>query len=300
MSGPIPVARGCGERYGGIYLGCGLSPFGLPWNYFIVDPPLPIPEKDSLMIFPPDTEPVSLQKRGQLLFQVNPDKEDEPYHVLDWIGEEHYPNVTDMLEEAQRFGVSRRANDNLDFSKLSKGSRLLLVHRRAFILEPDGGEGWLRKNYETWKCPLPEKKDSRGILPPLEEVLAIKERHKPENFQQLIDGESADFCAGLWWEDILDGTLIALTEVDKDNGDEQELKEVNPRSVMRSMPSFTYWGRSQPELEEPPIYIPAVFASFPITQVDVVKDKNKGEEADEKRVNAANQQKDIPVVVCEE
>ncbi len=40
-----PVERGCGEReQGGVYAECGLSPYGTPLEYFLIDPPRPLPE----------------------------------------------------------------------------------------------------------------------------------------------------------------------------------------------------------------------------------------------------------------
>jgi hypothetical protein len=110
------LVRGCGTRHrGGIYAGSELSDFGLPLEYFIVDPPQPI---DDLALTPIG---VKLIER------------DGVTHVFDWIGSQHYPNVADFIEETRRFGLSRRLPKTLDFSRLTPRSRIVLVHTRAII-----------------------------------------------------------------------------------------------------------------------------------------------------------------------
>lgn len=114
-------ARACGEGriLGGIYLECGLSPFGEPMESFWMDPPLPLPLTVQAQVTP----------LGMSLWEAG----DGTHHVLDWIGESHYPYVPDFLEEARVMGFSRRAPKTLDFSKLGPGSRMIYIHKRARV-----------------------------------------------------------------------------------------------------------------------------------------------------------------------
>ncbi len=128
----IPDERGCGDREpGGVYVECGLSPYGRPLEHFMFDPPLPLPEG------------VDLVNKPQLWLRVDPATQ-EPvldlatgrpvYDLLIHIGAEHYPFATDYLEETRRLGASRRLNANLDLSLLTRRSRMLLAHPKAIIV----------------------------------------------------------------------------------------------------------------------------------------------------------------------
>lgn len=131
----IPDERGCGFREeDGVYAECGLSPFGSPVESFVLDPPIPIPP--DLQINPLG---VTMIKWG------------DTYHLVDWVGAEHYP-----------------LPPNLDWGKLTKESRILLVHGKAGINNPEH---------------YPER-----------EHVCPKGVHQP--------GEP---CAGMWWEDLTGG-----------------------------------------------------------------------------------------------
>ncbi|GGR15842.1 hypothetical protein [Deinococcus ruber] len=58
-------------------------------------------------------------------------------HVLDWVGEGHYPEIADFIEEARLKGVSRKISHTAPISGLTKDSRLFLVHPRAAIRNAD-------------------------------------------------------------------------------------------------------------------------------------------------------------------
>jgi len=106
------IERGCGYReQGGAYLECGLDEDGAPLEEFLIDPP---------RAFDIDT------KIGQELIDVN-----GTVHIFDWIGSGHYPYVSDFVEEVRRYGVSRRISRNFDLDRLSRESRMMLVHKRA-------------------------------------------------------------------------------------------------------------------------------------------------------------------------
>jgi hypothetical protein len=111
-----PVERGCGEReQGGVYCECGLSPYGSPLEHFLIDPPQPLPEGLDIINKP----------------QLWEDPATGITHLLIWIGSEHYEWCSDYIEETRRFGASRRINPNLDLSRLTHESRMILAHPRA-------------------------------------------------------------------------------------------------------------------------------------------------------------------------
>ena len=108
--------RGCGERKDkGLYLECATSPFGLPIEHFIFDPPIPI-----------NQEPF----RAPILWK---DKKTGIYHVLIWIGKKFYESPWDFIREAEAKGVSRRIPKNFPIHKLSPGSSMLLIHSDAIL-----------------------------------------------------------------------------------------------------------------------------------------------------------------------
>ena len=111
-----PVERGCGEReQGGVYAETGLSRYGTPLEYFLIDPPQPLPVGLDLINKP----------------QLWADPATEVTHLLIWIGGEHYEYTPDYVEETRRFGASRRINPNLELSRLTRESRMILAHPRA-------------------------------------------------------------------------------------------------------------------------------------------------------------------------
>lgn len=159
----IPVPRGCGTRVrGGIYFECGFAPpgAGRPLEDFIFCPPVDLPPG------------LSVPARGVALMTDG----DGVTHIIDRIGLSHYPNVLDFLEEVRRFGVSRRLPANLDFSRLTPESRLIIVHDRGRIL-----------NYSDYgpapSCPRAPRAEPRD------------EARRPHS----------GFCAGYWRHDIEDG-----------------------------------------------------------------------------------------------
>ena len=93
----IPEERGCGDREpGGVYVESGLSPYGSPLEYFLFDPPVPLPEG------------VDLVNKPQLWLRVDPATQEpvlDPttgrpiYDLLIHIGAEHYEYAPDYIEE---------------------------------------------------------------------------------------------------------------------------------------------------------------------------------------------------------
>jgi hypothetical protein len=111
-----PVERGCGEReQGGVYAETGLSRYGTPLEYFLIDPPQPLPVGLDLINKP----------------QLWEDPATGITHLLIWVGSEHYEWCSDYIEETRRFGASRRINPNLELTRLTRESRMILAHPRA-------------------------------------------------------------------------------------------------------------------------------------------------------------------------
>lgn len=154
------MERGCGRRVkGAAYLSTPLSGGGLPLENFLIDPPQCI-DPDELGVTPVGVKLLEDPSRPGI------------FHVLDWVGSEHYPNVADFVEELKRFGLSRRIPKTFPFAKLSKDSKILLIHSRAYIGD--------YKSYKNGDKPCP--KCLKGHGDPLQEM-----------------------CARLWWSD-LEGT----------------------------------------------------------------------------------------------
>lgn len=155
-TGTMPK-RGCGSSRvaGGIYAFCGMSPVGKPLEHFIIDPPIPVTDEEG--------NPLQVKSRGVTLFEYN-----GVWHILDKVGSKFYPNVLDYLEEVRLYGLSRRLPGNLDFSKLTRDSRIFMVHERGLVKN--------LADYERWCCPKQ------------------KLEHRPEDHPEA--------CAGVWWEDI--------------------------------------------------------------------------------------------------
>ena len=165
----IPVPRGCGEREpGGVYIECGLSPYGRPLEEFLVDPPLPPPEgkgKEELANKPQLWVRTARRDPGDPSTEyvvMNPGTEQPIVDLLLWIGAEFYPYVSDYIEEVRRFGASRKLNPNLDFSQLTRWSRMILIHPYALntLWEQQERPRTCAKSIPGHA--LPESSDERG------------------------------------------------------------------------------------------------------------------------------------------
>src|SRR5690349_15901507 len=157
--GAIPARRGCGVRQrGGVYFECGQSPGGRPVEDFLFDPPIVVPDG------------FRIPTRGVLLVE-----REGIWHVVDRVGNEFYPSPADMIEECRRYGLSRRLPGNIDFSKLTPASRILLVHDRAWVDNC--------ADFAPWTCPKGHASHAFDQEPPM--------------------------CSGVWWEDVRDVAALA-------------------------------------------------------------------------------------------
>lgn len=213
--------RGCGDsrQVGSVYAEVPLSPFGRPLEDFLCDPPILI-----------DTNEVGVTPVGVKMFERN-----GVWHLFDWVGSTHYPNVSDYWEEVRRLGLSRRLPTNLDFKKLTSQSRILLLHSRAWI-----------DNFEEYVKAEPELKDLQ-LLP---------YNKCPKNLKEHERGKVESMCSRLWYQDVQKADYHP---------------EGDKRTVRRKMPAFDYYGLKKPEGAEPK-YKVAIFASMPIHNLAVIKD----------------------------
>ncbi len=120
----IGGARLCGggRTQGGIYLEAAT----------LAAANLVFPDIDQFLIDPTqvvDPTQMGLNRMGMSLIK---DKAGV-HHLLDWVGESHYPLITDFVEEARRMGISRKISPQIDFSLLEPGSKLIFVHAKAHI-----------------------------------------------------------------------------------------------------------------------------------------------------------------------
>ena len=93
---------------------------------FILCPPKPI-----------DIQVWGLAPRGTRLIEI-----EDVWHIFDIVSKADY-RVADYVEETRCKGASRWLSIKLDFSKLSEGSRLVLIHAQAII-----------ENYNEYPLPL--------------------------------------------------------------------------------------------------------------------------------------------------
>ncbi|GAA5512522.1 hypothetical protein Dcar01_01236 [Deinococcus carri] len=113
---------GDGRILGGWYLECAVLASGThPLDHFLVDFPTLVPTH------------LSVNALGVTLWT-------DPKgvtHVVDLIGESHYPFVPDFWEEARRMGFSRKISPTLPVGKLSAQSRFLFIHPKALVANPE-------------------------------------------------------------------------------------------------------------------------------------------------------------------
>lgn len=241
------MGRGCGDRIaGGVYLEVPLSPFGLPLEQFITDPPMPIP--------PNSEHALGLSDRG-IHYVPRETPTGTVYDALDIVGREHYPNVADVLEEIRTMGVSRRVAADDGLAKLSGESRLVLLHRRAVITNADDVAKAIREEQKAY--PNAQRQSCPKTI---------------EDHERWLDGvrgvDIFTHCAALWWEDV-DGGTVSMNPEDP------------PRTVSRMVGDTTYRARHTPERTGiagvlPNTYMLGIFAVFPIPRLAVIRDAESG------------------------
>ena len=232
MASPM-MARACGRRKkGGIYSECPLGEGGTPIEDFLFDPPAPLN--------------IDLAPQGVKLFE-----RDGIWHLVDWVGSSHYPNVADFVEEVRRMGMSRRLPKATSFERLTPESMHFLVHARAIVAHP-----------EMYRPPHvhPDTDDTTGRGP----------YQCPKNITPHAAGVEVGeslrhpMCAGIWWEDLDPFDTFVEPDV------------AGSRVVTRKIPSGTYEGLCSPGEPRQREYIPGYFGAFPIWNLLVIRDPEHG------------------------
>lgn len=112
-----PRECGPGRQEGHIYAECGFSPHGVPIEHFLIDLPIPV-----------NPGQLGLSSQGVTFIERQ-----GTWHVVDVIGESHYPCAADFVEEAKALGVSRKIPRTGDFGRLTRESTLILIHPRGRV-----------------------------------------------------------------------------------------------------------------------------------------------------------------------
>jgi hypothetical protein len=156
------------------------------------------------------------------------------FHVYDWINSAHYPDLATFVEEVRRFGLCRRLPRSLRFDMLTDDSRLILIHSRAYVA-----------NFEQYAS----KWHGAGVPCP-----GHPHRRCPKGMCAHDRDREPSMCAGVWWQDVTQGVAV----------------EGDVRSVRVNAPSFSHLARRAP-VGVVGRYLPAVFGTFPITRLVVVR-----------------------------
>tara|TARA_Y100000310_G_scaffold338657_1_gene428984 strand:+ start:7960 stop:8550 length:591 start_codon:yes stop_codon:yes gene_type:complete len=169
-----------------------------------------------------------------------------------WVGQEHYPYVSDFVEEARQHGVSRRVpiTRELTYSVLDhRDSRILLVHPRAIY----NGNYTLRDTGA----------DEPDILVPREPRKDQRDLNGRTNVRDcdhpLCRTRSDTYCAFAGW-DLSTGDSVKGHEV----SDHDEFKRVVTPSVEYLVrPPKVVTGSNKD-------WRPGIFAAFPLSHFEYV------------------------------
>lgn len=150
--------RGCGTRQeGGLYACCPISRYGMPIEYFLIDPTIPWNGK---------------QLRGPML--VESKKDPDVLNVVIGVGKEYYPFVPDFVEEVRAMGISKRFPRDFPIERLTPGrSRMIMLHLRAI-------PGFKYKAVNLGPCPRRIRNNGHKCIMDLWTLSALKsmEKHK--------------------------------------------------------------------------------------------------------------------------
>lgn len=242
--------RECGATRveGGMYAEVATSPNGMPLEFFLFDPPQPVRLAD-----------LGITPLGTHILQGS----DGAYHIFDVIGEQYYPYPLDWYMEAKHYGISRRLNPMLDYSLLTRDSRLITLHARAYVNNADdylaGLTPW---KPDDWAC-------VKGLR-----------AHEGSAYPDPM-------CIRLWWFDFEQDDRTFF------NGPGQRC---GAPALSRKMATFDYTCYQRPGTVSPD-YQMAIFGSFPLGRIVVIKDP-KGNKHVERAKKAARGQ--VPVEVVDE
>lgn len=218
------MARRCGNRIqGGVYIELPLSKYGEPIESFICDPAIIV------------TADLAVPERGVVL-RTGPGGQQM---LLDYIGENNYPNVLDFIEEVRTQGLSRRIPENFDFSQLTEDVVYCAIHKKGYV----HNESWYRQYARD--TPLVRDDDTKLDTPwPCPHA-----KHKRD--------EDRDFpCSAVWWHDIRPGYGVKT--------------DITRRVAVEQAEGPPYIG-----LERPagivPVYDDAIIMILPVRKIAVIR-----------------------------
>ena len=125
---------GGGRTEGGAYIECNFGDMDI--RDFLIDAP----------------RKYSVIDNGMTAVAPNKREIGGEWHLIDVVGESYYPYPADFIEEAARFGVSRKVPLTFDFDKLKPGAMLFLHHTRAFLENP-AEVGAHLDQHSKFRCP---------------------------------------------------------------------------------------------------------------------------------------------------
>lgn len=245
--------RGCGTRDpGACYICTGMSIFGRPVEEFVVDPVLPWPGQF---------------QRGFKIINSSSGIN----HVAIFVGESFYASPWTFVEEARRFGISRKVPPTFPFQELTPGrSMMFFIHPKAYNTQ--------KNNYVL----------DRDPCKPME---GCKFYH---NDQEMWSKNDKDFGGG-WHPSVGNRTKTPCTMGHRDlacffhSDDEIEWLESTENGYPFNIkaPSFSYTGLSPvlPNIlkdEKLEGFTPGVFLKVPLTHVEACQKAGKWEKVAQK------------------
>lgn len=121
--------RGCGlPTIGGLYLEIETGPNGIPLELFLKDPTIPVS--------PEFLQSVSTQGMGLFDLGRKDDEGNVVMDIVDWIGENNYPNVFDWIMEIMHMGFHQKIESTFPFKNISPKTMYFAIHRKAHIVDP--------------------------------------------------------------------------------------------------------------------------------------------------------------------
>jgi hypothetical protein len=252
----MAAERGCGSRVaGGLYLEIPTSENGLPIQYFLVDPPV----RTSVYF---GVNHVGLPSKGVTLHHQ--EGEENIVRILDVVGKDSYPTPADFIQEAGKFGISRRISRRIDLTGVGPNGWLCLFHDRAWSNNMSA--------YGVWICPHASRSES---FSPGSQRIAFE--HHPD----MIAADNC--CAGFWWQDVPHNPTTGY-------------RVIHNRLVKRKMPSLEYSAYLRPEGIQESDYEQAMFAVFPLHMANLAVVKGEGDEES----LAAAQRGGLPILEVDE
>lgn len=244
----VPNGRGCGDRDEGVpYACCGISPFGTPIEFFVIDP---------VHLWPGEFQ------RGVKILPRNPKNPEGVKDLVVFVGKKFYQSPWSFVEEVRRFGASRRLSNIFPFDKLTPDeSRMIFIHSKAIPnFDYEANRDKPCYGCDKCNCLLEDGTYDKELWPP-----TVPGWHSPE-----ID-------SGVVWHDpALDPCTYALRDLAfLVHGDiEPDPTNVTSNTTYQvNMPSFSYEAKYpiKPESYIPTKWKVGIFMALPLTHIEYAR-----------------------------